>query len=114
MLLFNGDEFRCLEYLQAGYDGFMFGGAAAVGPQLNRIAQLFTAGQLAEAQALDDEMKHILYGIYGGKSIACWLTGLKHYMVRRGLFTTTASFLGYPLTDECRAFIERYADSTGK
>lgn len=107
--LFNGDEFRCLEYLQAGYDGFMFGGAVAIGPQLNRIAQLFAAGQLAEVRAVDEEMKRVLYGIYGGESIACWLTGLKHYMVRRGLFSTSASFLGYPLTDECRAYIERYA-----
>jgi 4-hydroxy-tetrahydrodipicolinate synthase len=107
--LFNGDEFRCLEYLKVGYDGFMFGGAAALGPQLNRMVQLFAAGQLTEAQALDADIKRILYGIYGGQSIACWLTGLKYYMKRRGLFTTTSSFLGYPLTEECRAFIERYA-----
>jgi 4-hydroxy-tetrahydrodipicolinate synthase len=59
-------------------------------------------------------MKRTLYGIYGGEKIACWLTGLKYYMVRRGLFTTTTSFLGYPLTDECRAYIERYvAASSG-
>lgn len=107
--LFNGDEFRCLEYLQAGYDGFMFGGAAAIAPQLHRIAQLFAAGRLEEAAVVDEEMKRVLYGIYGGESIACWLTGLKHYMVRRGLFSSSASFLGYPLTDECRAYIERYA-----
>ncbi len=106
--LFNGDEFHCMEYLQAGYDGFMFGGAAAIAPQLNRIAQLYAAGRLEEAAAVDAEMKEVLYGIYGGKSIACWLTGLKYYMVRRGLFSTTTSFLGYPLTDECRAYIERY------
>ncbi|SDS48946.1 dihydrodipicolinate synthase family protein [Opitutus sp. GAS368] len=109
--LFNGDEFRCFEYLEVGYDGFMFGGAAAVGPQLNRMVRLFRANQLAEAQALDADMKRILYGIYGGQSIACWLTGLKYYMMRRGLFTTTSSFLGYPLTEECRAFIERYAET---
>lgn len=107
--LFNGDEFRCLEYLQAGYDGFMFGGAVAIAPQLNRIAQLYAAGRLDEVAAVDAEMKEVLYGIYGGKAIACWLTGLKYYMVRRGLFATTTSFLGYPLTDECRAYIERYA-----
>ena len=107
--LFNGDEFRCLEYLQAGYDGFMFGGAVAIGPQLNRIAQLYSAGRVEKAAAVDAEMKEVLYGLYGGKAIACWLTGLKYYMVRRGLFTTAASFLGYPLTDECRAYIERYA-----
>ena len=54
--LFNGDEFRCLEYLQAGYDGFMFGGAAAIAPQLHRIVELFTAGRVAEAQAADADM----------------------------------------------------------
>lgn len=107
--LFNGDEFRCMEYLQAGYDGFMFGGAVAIAPQLNRIAQLYVAGRLEEASVVDAEMKELLYGIYGGKAIACWLTGLKYYMVRRGLFSTTTSFLGYPLTDECRAYIERFA-----
>jgi 4-hydroxy-tetrahydrodipicolinate synthase len=105
--LFNGDEFRCLEYLEAGFDGFLFGGAAAVAPELRRIGELFRAGRLQEAKAADAEMKKILFGIYGGESIACWLTGLKHYMVRRGLFATSASFLGYPLTDDCRAFIER-------
>lgn len=112
--LFNGDEFRCLEYLQAGYDGFMFGGAAAIAPQLHRIVELFTAGRVAEAQAVDADMKHVLFGLYGGEAIACWLTGLKYYMVRRGLFSTTISFLGYPLTDECRAFIERYVAESGK
>ena len=54
-------------------------------------------------------MKRILYGIYGGTSISCWLTGLKYYMVRRNLFTTMASYLEYPLTPDCRAFIEQYA-----
>jgi 4-hydroxy-tetrahydrodipicolinate synthase len=105
--LFNGDEFRCLEYLEAGYDGFLFGGAVAVAPELRRIGELFRAGRLEEASAADTEMKQVLYGIYGGEAIACWLTGLKHYLVRRGLFATSASFLGYPLTAECRAFIER-------
>lgn len=108
--LFNGDEFRCMEYLRAGYDGFMFGGAAAIGPQIHSIAQFFAEGKMADAQIIETEMKRILYGIYGGESIACWLTGLKYYMVRRGLFATATSFLGYPLTDECRAFIEKYAN----
>lgn len=107
--LFNGDEFRCLEYLQGGYDGCMFGGAVAVTPQIKQIAELFVAGRLAEAQALDAEMKQLLFGIYGGESIACWLTGLKHYMVARGLFDTATSFLGYPLTSECRSFIQKHA-----
>ncbi len=106
LVLLNGDEFRCLDYLQAGYDGCMFGGAAAVAPQIHRIIELFQRGQIPEAMAVEAEMKRQLYGIYGGEKIACWLTGLKYYMVRRGLFASTASFLGYPLTDECRTFIE--------
>lgn len=107
--LFNGDEFRCVEYLQAGYDGLMFGGAAATAPQLREITELFLAGRIAEAKAVEAKTREVLFGIYGGQSIACWLTGLKHYMVSRGLFASSASYLGYPLTPECRAFIERYA-----
>lgn len=110
--LFNGDEFRCLEYLEAGYDSMLFGGAVAVTPLLRRIGELFRAGQLAEARALEAEMQRTLFDIYGGEKIACWLTGLKHYLVRRGLFSTSASFLGYPLTDECRAAIERIVTSS--
>ena len=105
--LFNGDEFRCIEYLEAGYDSMLFGGAVAVTPQLRRIGELFRAGRLEEARAVEAVMKRTLFDIYGGEKIACWLTGLKHYMVRRGLFSTSASFLGYPLTDDCRAAIER-------
>ena len=110
--LLNGDEFRCLDYLEAGYDGCMFGGAVAVGPQLKRVVTLFQAGKLEEARAEEAEMKRILFGIYGGESIACWLTGLKYYLVKRGLFSTRASFLGYPLTTECREFIEQQAKHT--
>jgi 4-hydroxy-tetrahydrodipicolinate synthase len=111
LLLFNGDEFRCLDYLEAGYGGFMFGGAAAVAPQLRQIVTLFTAGRIDEARAIEVEMKKVLFGIYGGESIACWLTGLKYYMKRRGLFSSVASYLGYPLTDQCRAFIDAYVAS---
>lgn len=111
--LFNGDEFSCLDHFLAGYDGVIFGGAAAVAPKLHRVVDLFSAGRLAEARIADAEMRRILHGIYGGETIACWLTGLKYYMVRRGLFSSTASFLEYPLTPDCRAFIERYvADTT--
>ena len=104
--LLNGDEFLCLDYFEAGYDGCMFGGAVAVAAEMRGIAESFAAGRIDEARAIDERMKTRLYGIYGGKAIACWLTGLKYYMVQRGLFASTASYLGYPLTEECRAFIE--------
>ena len=111
MTLFNGDEFRCVEYLEAGYDGMLFGGAAAVAPYITRIAAHFSKGEIDQAKALDAEMKEVLYGIYGGQSIACWLTGLKYYMVKKGIFTLPKSFLGYPLTDECRAYIDGYVSA---
>lgn len=109
--LFNGDEFRCVDYLQAGYNGLMFGGAAAVTSQLHRIVDHFLAGRLDEARAAEAEMRDVLLGIYGGPSIACWLTGLKYYLVRCGVFSSAASYLSYPLTEECRAFINRYTAS---
>ncbi|MFN5560632.1 MAG: dihydrodipicolinate synthase family protein [Opitutaceae bacterium] len=108
LLLFNGDEFRVLEYLDAGYDNLMLGGASATAPLLQRVIALFDAGKMDEARAADAELKRVLWGIYGGESIACWLHGLKYYMVRRGLFSGVTSFLGYPLSDECRAFVDRY------
>jgi 4-hydroxy-tetrahydrodipicolinate synthase len=107
--LFNGDEFRSVDYLEAGYNGMMFGGAIAVAPHLHRIAAQFAARDLAGARATAAEMVAILYGIYGGRDIACWLTGLKYYLVRRGLFSSTTSFLGYPLTETCARYIENYA-----
>ncbi len=109
LVLLNGDEFRCIEYLAAGYNGCMFGGAIAVAPYMRQIAELLAAGQRAEAAEVERAMKNVLYGIYGGESIACWLTGLKHYLVCKGLFASSASFLGYPLTEACRGFIERHA-----
>jgi 4-hydroxy-tetrahydrodipicolinate synthase len=107
--LLNGNEFLCLDYLRAGYDGCMFGGAAATGPLLRRIADHVEAGHWAAAAALDAEMTRLLYGLYGGRSFACWLAGLKYYLHRRGLFTTTASYLGYSLTPACRRFVDRQA-----
>lgn len=108
LALLNGDEFQCLGYLEAGYDGCMFGGAAAVAPQLRELVKLFRAREWDEARRVDESIRDALFGIYGGRSIECWLTGLKYYMVRKGLFATTSSFLEYPLTAECRSFIEKY------
>lgn len=107
--LFNGDEFKCLEYLQAGYNGCMFGGAIAVARQIHEVVRLLQEGQMEEARLAESEMARILWGLYGGKDIACWLTGLKHHLVCRGMFSTTASYLGYPLTAECREFGKAHA-----
>jgi 4-hydroxy-tetrahydrodipicolinate synthase len=107
--LFNGDEFRLVEYVQAGYDGCMFGGMVAIAAQVRQVIASLKAGQPELARGQEQALKEVLFGIYGGEQIACWLTGLKYYMVRRGIFHSTASFLGYPLTPECREFVEAYA-----
>ncbi|MBL9215394.1 MAG: dihydrodipicolinate synthase family protein [Opitutaceae bacterium] len=107
--LYNGDEFRFLEYLEAGYDGCMFGGAVAVAAHLRRGVELFAGGRRREAAEVERRMQDKLYGLYGGRDFACWLAGLKHYLVCQGQFTSAASHFGYPLTDECRAFAERAA-----
>jgi 4-hydroxy-tetrahydrodipicolinate synthase len=49
----------------------------------------------------------MLYAVYGGEKISCWLTGLKYSLVKLGVFGTSASFLEYPLTDDCRDAIHR-------
>lgn len=102
--LLNGDEFSFVDYLEAGYDGIMFGGAVAVMPQIREGAARYFAGDFAGARAVETEMRYLLHGIYGGNDISCWLTGLKHYLVCRGIFSDSASFLDYPLSNECRAF----------
>jgi len=78
LVLLNGDEFRAVEYLEAGYDGCLFGGAIAVMPLLQRIVSLVADGDWEEARRADAEMRRVLFGLYGGESIECWLTGLRH------------------------------------
>ena len=111
LLLLNGDEFACPAYLDAGYDGFMTGGAVLAGRLLRQMCDAHVAGAASEVAAIDARMREVLLTVYGGESIACWLTGLKYALVRLGLFSNTASFLEYPLTKECRAAIDELAES---
>ena len=51
-------------------------------------------------------MNELMYRIYGGPKIECWLTGLKYLLVQMGVFSTTAGYLDYPLTEACKAAID--------
>lgn len=104
--LLNGDEFACTRYLQAGYDGVMFGGGILNARYVRAIAAALEAGNVTEAGRIDAAMRDFLYGIYGGTRITCWLTGLKEALVRLGIFSTNTNFLRYPLTPECSAAID--------
>ncbi len=109
LLLLNGDEFACPAYLAAGYDGFMTGGAVLAARYLRRMWEAHVAGLSCEVLDIDLRMKEMLLTVYGGASITCWLTGLKYALVRLGVFSSAASYLQYPLTDECRKAIDELA-----
>ncbi len=109
--LLNGDEFACVDYFQAGYDGMMLGGAIANARYVTAIAAALRHGEEAKAREIDSAMIDLLYGIYGGKQIRCWLAGLKEIMVRLGVFSTHENYLGYGLNDECSAAIAQLLES---
>ncbi len=101
LVLLNGDEFQCVAYIQAGYDGLLLGGGIFNAVLAGWIIAAVQAGDLAEAQEVQERMTRLMYDVYGGPGIACWLTGLKELLVRLDVFGTNASFLNYPLTPEC-------------
>lgn len=107
LVLLDGDEFAGLDYLVAGYNGLMTGGAILSTAYIKAMDAALVAGDLEKATQIDERTKRMLFSVYGGEKIACWLTGLKYSLVKLGVFSSTAGFLGYPLTDECRDAIHR-------
>jgi len=104
--LLTGNEFMCVEYLEAGYDGLMLGGAAFQGHLAGLIMEAMAAGDEALARRLEQRMIRIMYAVYGGQKIKCWLSGEKKILVDMGVFKTWKSYLNYPLTDSCCRAIE--------
>jgi len=106
LLLLDGDEFHCVEYLRDGYDGLLLGGGIFNGYLAGQIVKAVADGDLAHAEALQERMNRLMFDVYG-EGISCWLSGLKKLLVDMGIFGTWRSYLGYPLTDECQAAIAR-------
>jgi 4-hydroxy-tetrahydrodipicolinate synthase len=102
LVVLDGDEFECIKYIQAGYDGLLLGGGIFNASLAARIIEAVRAGSLAEAERLNERMKDLMWRVYGGPKIECWLAGLKELLVQMGIFSTRANLLGYPLTDHCR------------
>jgi len=100
--LLNGNEFDCVSYLQAGYNGLLLGGGIFNGKLACEIMTAATEGDWKEAEALQARMNRLMWDVYGGREISCWLSGLKHLLVELGIFSTRNSYLSYPLTAECR------------
>jgi 4-hydroxy-tetrahydrodipicolinate synthase len=106
LILLDGDEFHCAEYIQAGYDGLLLGGGIFNAVLAGQICAAVRAGDLARANAIQERMNRLMYDVYGGTEITCWLTGLKELLVRLGVFGTNTSFLNYPLTAACSQAID--------
>jgi len=105
--LLTGYEFGCVEYLAAGYDGLLLGGGVFNAVLARMIAEAVEQGELDLADELQERMNRLMWDVYGGKEIKCWLAGLKHLLVRMGIFRTTQCILQYPLTAACQRAIER-------
>jgi dihydrodipicolinate synthase/N-acetylneuraminate lyase len=105
--LFDGDEFHCVDYLKAGYDGLLVGGGIFIGHLAGMIVKAVADGDLLRAEKLQQRMNRIMYAVYGGKKITCWLSGLKRLMVEMGVFRTWNNYLDYPLTASCLRDIQK-------
>lgn len=111
MRLLNGDEFHCDDYIAAGYDGLMTGGAAVTGKLATALLAAGKAGDFETASALQARMTELMFAMYGGPTISCWLAGLKYLLVRLGIFSTNLNILDYEVTNEQRADIDRAVDT---
>jgi len=112
--LLDGYEFDCVTYLKAGYDGLLLGGGIFNGYLARMIMDAVGERNMAEATRLQGRMNRLMWDVYGGKKIACWLSGQKELLVQMGIFRTNKSYLRYPLTSGCRraikAALKREAD----
>ncbi len=101
-----GNEFECVPYLRDGYDGLLFGGGCFNGAYACEIHRLVKTGKFDEAQRLQEHLNDVMYKVFGGKSISCWLAGQKELMRRLGVFNTAKTLIHYSLTPECSQAID--------
>ena len=105
--LLNGWEFNCVPYIRAGYDGLLLGGAVFNGYLAGKIMAAAGAGEWQRAERLQQRMNRMMWNVYGGRKIACWLAGEKYLLTRMGIFRTWKNYPDYPLTPACRQAIEQ-------
>jgi 4-hydroxy-tetrahydrodipicolinate synthase len=109
--ILSGFEFDCVSYLQAGYDGVLLGGGVFNGFMARHIVEAVRKGDSARATQLQEKMNKLMYAVYGGKKITCWLAGEKRLLTELGIFSTWHNLLRYPLTPACERAIVRVAKS---
>jgi len=105
--LLTGAEFKIIDYLKNGFHGATSGGGIFIGRLADLIIKAHLEGKSADAGKYQNIANTLMYIVYGGKQITCWLTGLKYLLVKLGIFSTYDSILKYPLTEECRNSIDK-------
>ena len=105
--LLNGNEFQCVDYLRAGYNGLLLGGGIFTGHLVAQMVQAVAAHDYARAERIQVRTTRMLYAVYGGDRLGCWLSGLKRLLVELGVFRTWSNYLGYPLDRSCVRDIKR-------
>lgn len=105
--LFDGDEFHAIPYLKAGYDGLLLGGGVFNGYLARQMIAAVARGDTALAERYQLRMNRMMFAVYGGKKIQCWLAGEKKLLVDMGIFRTWKNYPDYPLTPSCRKAIRR-------
>lgn len=106
LILMTGDEFNSVEHIQEGYNGMMLGGAILSGAMARKISEAAVSKNWDSARQWQARISRMLYKVYGGKNVECWLAGLKHALVLLEIFSTSNHYLNYPLTSECENDIE--------
>ena len=112
LILYSGSEFDAVDYLAAGYDGLLLGGGIFNAAIAHKLTAAVRANDLPSAHALQARMNDLMYRVYGGEKIECWMTGLKELLVQLGVFSSNDNLLGYPLTARCREQIHAAVSGT--
>lgn len=92
-----GNEFDCVGAALAGYNGMTIGGGCFNGKMAKDIFELAKAGKVDEAKALQERMNALMFDIFGGPKITCWLAGQKQLMVEMGIFSSNYCLCNYKL-----------------
>ena len=107
LCILNGYEFGCVEYIEIGYDGLLLGGGVFNGYLAGLIIDAVKSGDSKLAARLQKRMNRLMYAVYGGKNISCWLSGEKKLLVEMGILSTWKNFPNYPLKESCIRAIEK-------
>lgn len=105
--VFNGNEFDCVKYLIAGYDGLLLGGGVFNGYLAKKIIDEVKNKNIKEAEKLQKLMNKIMYATYGGKKIKCWLAGEKYLLMKMRIFRTWNNLYEYQINKQCKEAVER-------